>query len=135
MNVVAFAGLSGSGKTTAIAALVEHFVARGKRVGVIKHTHHQINEQHRGDTAEFRRAGAEPVVLAGDREAVVFANSGTRRIRYDEPQQLLSQFDNNDVVFIEGFKSVRAWRRIELTSDQRRTTQELLAILDRIWRP
>lgn len=135
MNVVAFAGLSGSGKTTAIAALVEHFVARGKRVGVIKHTHHPINERHRGDTAEFRRAGAEPVILAGDGEAVLFANAGTRRLHYDEPQQLLVQFESEDIVFIEGFKSVRAWPRIELTSEQRRTTQELLAILDRIWRP
>lgn len=134
MKVVAFAGDSGSGKTTAITSLIEHFVAAGKRVAAIKHTHHAINEEDRGDTALFRRAGAEPVILAGDVEAVVFRSDKKLRIRFSKAAELLKHIDA-DIVFIEGFKSVDAWPRVELSKDRRRSTRELLAILDRIWRP
>lgn len=134
MNVVAFVGASGSGKTTAIATLIRHFVDEGKTVGAIKHTHHDLNEENRGDTAEFRRAGAKPVIFAQDNEAVVFSDAAPRRLRFDDPQHLLREFAT-DIVIIEGFKSVDAWPRVELSSERYRTTEELLAILDRIWRP
>ena len=134
MNVVAFVGESGSGKTTAIADLIRHFVDEGQSVGVIKHTHHTINDDNRGDTAEFRRCGADPVILAGDHEAVVFERGRTRRIRYERAEDLLTHL-NTEIVFVEGFKSVDVWPRIELNSLERRSTAELLSILDRIWRP
>jgi molybdopterin-guanine dinucleotide biosynthesis adapter protein len=134
VNVVAFVGESGSGKTTAIAGLIRHFTANGQTVAVIKHTHHAINDDNRGDTAEFRRCGADPVILAGDGEAVVFRGTETRRVRFQRAQDLLAQL-NTETVFIEGFKSVHDWPRIELDSVERRSTTELLAILDRIWRP
>ncbi len=134
MKVVAFVGESGSGKTTAIAALIRHFVADGHRVGAIKHTHHPINDDDRGDTAEFRRCGADPVMLAGDREAVLFTGGSKRRINFTNAQQLLPQFDT-DIVFIEGFKSVDVWPRVELNRDDHRSLADLIAILDRIWPP
>ncbi len=133
MKVVAFAGDSGSGKTTAIAALIRHFVSAGQSVGAIKHTHHPINEEDRGDTATFRRAGAEPVILASAGEAVLFSGEARQRITFNDPRGLLRHFDT-DIVLIEGFKTLDAWPRVELDSQHRRTTQELLAILDRIWR-
>ena len=134
MRVVALTGRSGSGKTTAILSLIEHYVAGGMRVGVIKHTHHELNEEDRGDTSRFRRAGAEPVLLAGPNEAVVFGARGTRRVTFDHPRELLAQFDT-DLVLVEGFKSLDVWPKIELSSDQWRTTDELLAIVDRIAPP
>jgi molybdopterin-guanine dinucleotide biosynthesis protein B len=134
VNVAAFVGESRSGKTTAIAGLIRHFVAEGQSVGVIKHTHHAINENNRGDTAEFRRCGADPVILAGDGEAVVFRGGETRRIRFERPENLLTHL-NTDIAFVEGFKSVAGWPRIELNRLERRSTAELLSILDRIWRP
>ena len=134
MNVIGFVGPSGSGKTTAIAALITHFVANGKTVGALKHTHHAINEEDRGDTAQFRRAGAEPVALAGSREAVLFRGDSTTQITYEDPRDLLALFQDNDIVFIEGFKSAGGWERIELSGTQR-STAELVAILDRIWHP
>jgi molybdopterin-guanine dinucleotide biosynthesis protein MobB len=134
VKVVAFAGDSGSGKTTAIAALIRHFVENGERVGAIKHTHHAVNDEDRGDTEEFRRCGAEPVILAGDSDAVIFSGGSKRRIKFMHAQELLAQCDT-DIVFIEGFKSVDAWPRIELNRDERRSSQDLLSILDRIWRP
>ena len=104
MRVQSFAGYSGAGKTTAICELIRAAVARGERAGAIKHTHHPLNHEDRGDTAKFRAAGADPVILAGEREAVVFRGSSTEQIAFNEPRDLLAQFDG-DVVFVEGFKS------------------------------
>ncbi|HSP32940.1 MAG TPA: molybdopterin-guanine dinucleotide biosynthesis protein MobB [Thermoanaerobaculia bacterium] len=133
MKVAAFIGRSGSGKTTAIVSLIRYFVAEGNRVGAIKHTHHTLNEEDRGNTAEFRRAGAEPVILAGDREAVIFSGSSTRRIKFAGPDDLLDQL-GTEIVFVEGFKSIAAWPQIELSQSRHFSTAELLTILDRIWR-
>ncbi len=134
MKVAAFIGRSGAGKTTALVTLIQHFVWRGQTVGAIKHTHHALNEEDRGDTARLRRAGADPVLFAGNSgEAVVFSSAGTHRLRFDEPGDLLQQFET-DIVFVEGFKAYEGWPRIELREEERRTPAELLAILDRIWR-
>jgi molybdopterin-guanine dinucleotide biosynthesis protein MobB len=109
MRVVAITGLSGSGKTTRILRLIEQSVAEGKRVGCIKHTHHPLNEEDRGDTGRMRRAGAERVILAGDDgEAVIFEEGGTRRTTYGEPRELLAHFDT-DLVLIEGWKGYNGW--------------------------
>jgi molybdopterin-guanine dinucleotide biosynthesis protein MobB len=133
MRVAAFTGHSGSGKTTAIVALIGHYVAQGLRVGAIKHTHHELNERDEGDTAQMRRAGAGPVVLAGDREAVIF-NGTARRVRFSAPEDLLAHFSDCDIVLIEGFRNAMSWPCVELASDHRRTVAELAANLDRIWR-
>ena len=133
MRVAAITGYSGAGKTTLIVSLIRHFVAEGQRVGAIKHTHHVLNEEHRGDTGKFLDAGAEPVVFAGKGEAVVFRHSGTARIRYDDERSLLDLFDA-DVVLVEGFKSSDAWPKVELSSERRIDAEEAAAILDRIWR-
>lgn len=108
MRVVAITGLSGSGKTTLILRIVEKLVAEGKRVGCIKHTHHPLNEEDRGDTGRMRRAGAERVILANDGQAVIFEPAGTRRTSYTEPRELLAHFDS-DLVLIEGWKGYDGW--------------------------
>ena len=133
MRVAAFIGQSGSGKTTAIVSLIRHFAAEGKRVGAIKHTHHPLNEEDRGNTAAFRRAGADPVILANDNDAVVFSGSSTRRIHFDAPNQLLDVL-GTDVVFVEGFKSIAAWPQVGLNRSRYFSLAELLDILHRIWR-
>lgn len=112
MFVAAIIGPSGSGKTTLIQELIRTFVAEGRTVGAIKHTHHRLNEERRGDTQRFADAGADPVVFAGDGEAVVFERDGTRRIRFDSPRDLLAQFAT-DIVIVEGFKQYDGWPRID----------------------
>jgi len=133
VNVAAFIGHSKSGKTTAIVALIRHFVAQGKRVGAIKHTHHPLNEEDRGNTAAFRRAGAEPVILANDSEGVIFSGSATRRITFSKADELLAHL-GTDIVLVEGFKSIAAWPQVELSNARFFSTPELVGILDRIWR-
>ena len=104
-------GPSGSGKTTRLVELIRSAAAEGRSVGAIKHTHHPLNEENRGDTARFLAAGARPVILAGDGEAVIFDGATARRLVYAEAADLLAHFAT-DVVVIEGFKSFdRIWRR------------------------
>jgi len=131
MRVAAITGWSGSGKTTLIVELIARLVAKGVRVAAIKHTHHPLNDRDEGDTARFRAAGAHPVILAGDREAVVFAENATR-VAYDDPRELLTHSNNADVVLVEGFKSYNGWLRIDASEC---TVDGVMAILDRIPAP
>jgi molybdopterin-guanine dinucleotide biosynthesis protein MobB len=133
MKVAAITGVSGAGKTTLIVALIRRFVAMGMRVGAIKHTHHALNEERRGDTGAFLDAGADPVVFAGRGEAVVFRHSGIMRVRFDDERKLLQQFGDTDIVLVEGFKASEAWPKVELGSE-RMGIEDAAAILDRIWR-
>jgi molybdopterin-guanine dinucleotide biosynthesis protein B len=132
VNVAAIGGPSGAGKTTLVVALIERYLAEGKRVGAIKHTHHPLNEENRGDTARFRAAGAEPVVLAGAREAVVFADTATWRVSYGKPCDLLALF-SSDVVLVEGFRDFEVRARVTIDANARPTVDAVAAILDRIW--
>jgi len=103
MEVVAIAGPSGSGKTTRLVELIRSAVAEGRSVGAIKHTHHPLNEENRGDTAAFLAAGARPAILAGDGEAVVFDGTSVTRVAYSELPDLLALL-TADLVVVEGFK-------------------------------
>jgi molybdopterin-guanine dinucleotide biosynthesis protein B len=133
MRVAAVTGASNSGKTTLLAALIQYFVARGDRVGAIKHTHHPLNEHIQGDTARLAAAGGEPVILAGDGEAVIFRGSTAERFRYADPEELL-RILGTDIAFIEGFKSLERWPRIELDGRRRISVEEAVAVLDDRWR-
>jgi molybdopterin-guanine dinucleotide biosynthesis protein B len=131
--VASITGFSGAGKTTLIVALIHYYRAEGKRVGAIKHTHHVLNEEHRGDTGRFRDAGAEPVVLAGRDEAVIFSDVGITRVTYDVPRELLRHF-NCDIVLVEGFKERGEWPSVTISADARPNVEEMRMNLDRIWR-
>lgn len=134
MKVAAITGYSGAGKTTLIVSLIRRFIAEGQRVGAIKHTHHPLNEEHRGDTGRFRDAGADPVILAGAGAAVIFASNGISRVVYDRPRDLLRHFEA-DIVLVEGFKELGDWPQVQISSDARPTVEELAMNLDTIWRP
>lgn len=132
-RVAAITGFSGAGKTTMIIALIASFLRDGARVGAIKHTHHPLNEENRGDTGRFRAAGANPVILAGSGAAVVFSDSGTRRVAYEKPEDLLEHFVDGEVVLVEGFKQLGSWPQISISAEARPTVAEMRATLDRIW--
>jgi molybdopterin-guanine dinucleotide biosynthesis protein B len=152
-RAAAIVGLSGSGKTTLIESLIRVYVSRGLRVAAIKHTHHPVNDRdydpNKGDTARFLRAGARPVILAGDGEAVVFPEG--ERVRYDSPRDLIKESGwrvaggwgeaheppatshQPLIVLIEGFKHFEGWPRIELVRGEWQSADEVAATLDRIW--
>ena len=133
MRVAGIAGPSGAGKTTLIVELIRRYAADGLRVGAIKHTHHPLNEEHRGDTGKFLDAGAEPVILASHGAAVIFTRRGTARATYGDARELLARLDA-DVVLIEGFKDAEAWPKVTITGHVHPTVEAVMAELDVMWR-
>lgn len=96
-------GWSGSGKTTLLEYLVSHLSQQGKRVNVLKHSHHDIIlEPAHKDSARLRRAGAAEILLASPyRYALV------HELR-DAPEptlsELLCRLAPADLILVEGFK-------------------------------
>ena len=134
MRVAAITGWSGSGKTTLIVELIRRYVAAGHRVGAIKHTHHPVNHERRGDTFKFEEAGANPVVLASHGEAVIFHRNGTEHATYEAERELLAHFADTDLVLVEGFKNSDAWPVVTIDSRVRPTVETVMAKLDVMWR-
>lgn len=115
MKVVGFAGYSGSGKTTLVERLIPALKARGLRVSIVKHAHHDFDIDHPGkDTWRHREAGAFEVVAASDRRLALMRE-------FEKPSQLTVHhllaelYEGVDWVLVEGFKSsnllkVEVWR-------------------------
>ena len=107
-------GWSGSGKTTLLERLLLELRRSDHRVGVLKHSHHDVVlEPEHKDTARFRRAGATQVVLA----------SPYRLAFVEELQQapepsladILGRMQPADLYLIEGYKwaeipKLEVWR-------------------------
>ncbi len=101
--IIGIVGWSGSGKTTLLEYVVAQLVARGVRVNVIKHSHHDlILEPPHKDSARLRAAGALEVMVASPfRYAIVHELRDE-----DEPTlaQQAARLAPADVILVEGFK-------------------------------
>jgi molybdopterin-guanine dinucleotide biosynthesis protein B len=103
MRVFGFAGRSNAGKTTMIEALIARWVARGLRVGVIKHAHHGFDIDRPGkDSWRHREAGAAQVLISSGQRWVLMHEVRTA----PEPTlaELLQQFAPCDLVLVEGYQ-------------------------------
>ncbi len=103
--LLGFAAFSGTGKTTLLKQLIPELRARGLRVAVVKHAHHNFDVDKPGkDSYELRKAGAVPMLIASSRHTVIMIDNEVEQ----EPdlQQLLSHIpaDSVDMVLVEGFK-------------------------------
>jgi molybdopterin-guanine dinucleotide biosynthesis protein MobB len=116
--IVGFVGRSGSGKTTLVLDLIRAWTAAGTTVSAIKHTHHTLNEDRRGDTQRFLDAGAVEAILCGDREAVRFTAKSSERNAYGTADDLVARASGERVV-IEGFKDRGTWPRVLVAIDER----------------
>ncbi|MBO1519787.1 molybdopterin-guanine dinucleotide biosynthesis protein B [Oceanisphaera pacifica] len=113
-SLLGFAGFSGSGKTTLLRQLVSLLAQRQLRVGIIKHTHHDVEQDIPGkDSYELRHAGASQCLLAGPQRSI---------LTYENPQQQepnlaesLARLSTNqlDLVLVEGFRDA-AIQKIEI---------------------
>lgn len=94
---------SGTGKTTLLEKLIPALQEQGFKVGVIKHTHHNVNIDHEGkDTWRMQKSGASQVALVSKSRWAIMCETPSP-ISLTE---LAEQFDPNlnDLILVEGFK-------------------------------
>src|SRR4030081_4105043 len=86
MKVIGLAGWSGAGKTTLLARVIPLLLARGLRVSVIKHAHHEFDVDVPGkDSWVHRQSGAaEVLVSSGQRWALMHELRGGSEPRLPE---------------------------------------------------
>jgi molybdopterin-guanine dinucleotide biosynthesis protein B len=104
LKVFGFAAYSGNGKTTLIENLVPLLLARGLKVSVIKHAHHDFDVDRPGkDSHRHRQAGAtEVLVSSATRWALMHELRGQAE---PELSHLLKRLSPGDLVLVEGFKN------------------------------
>ena len=105
--VLGFAGYSGSGKTTLLEALIPLLKQQGLRLGLVKHSHHDIEPDKPGkDSYRLRHAGCSQTLLATKARHMLY-------FEYPEPEreeptleECLAQLDHRqlDLVLVEGFR-------------------------------
>jgi molybdopterin-guanine dinucleotide biosynthesis protein B len=102
--VIGIVGRSGSGKTTLLEFLVARLAAQGRKVNIIKHSHHDLELEPPGkDSARLRRAGAAEVMVASPyRFAIVRELRGAAEPGLDEQVARLAPAD---LTLVEGFKA------------------------------
>ncbi|WP_315708847.1 molybdopterin-guanine dinucleotide biosynthesis protein MobB [Brenneria uluponensis] len=103
--LLAFAAYSGTGKTTLLKQLIPLLKNSGIRVGLIKHTHHNMDIDTPGkDSYELRKAGAEQTLVANTERWALM----TETPKQQEPDlhYLASRMDTStlDLILVEGFK-------------------------------
>ena len=70
--LVGFAAYSGTGKTTLLRKIIPLLAEKGLRVGMVKHTHHNIDVDHPGkDSYELRKSGTAQMVLASPKRTTL----------------------------------------------------------------
>ena len=99
--IVSFVGNSGAGKTTLLEEVVRELKARGYRVAVIKHAHHDFQIDHEGkDSWRFAQAGSDCVVISSLAKVAMVQQCPTEP-PLDELVDLVA--DRVDIVLTEGF--------------------------------
>ncbi len=99
---VSFIGHHDSGKTRLLSRLIPFLVDRGFRVGAIKHAPHlAATDDFGADSGALAAAGAEPVLLLGESDAVL-----TWKRSPEEGIDRLTErfFPDCDFVLVEGLK-------------------------------
>jgi molybdopterin-guanine dinucleotide biosynthesis protein B len=104
--VIGFVASSGSGKTTLLRRVVPLLVARGLRIGYLKHAHHGFDLDVPGkDSYVLRAAGAVQTLLASDERWALQAEQAVKG-RDPDLAAMLGRFEaaGLDLILVEGFK-------------------------------
>jgi molybdopterin-guanine dinucleotide biosynthesis adapter protein len=112
--ILGFAAVSGTGKTTLLTQLIPLLKKRGLRIGLIKHSHHDIQIDQPGkDSYRLREAGASPVMLVSShRRAIITEFTAIKEPVLDEELLAFDQ-EGLDLILVEGFKAT-PFPKIEL---------------------
>ena len=94
--ILGFAAYSGVGKTTLLKQLIPLLTAKGLRVAIIKHAHHDFDIDKPGkDSYELRQAGAGQVLItSAKRRALMIENTLAKDPLLDDELKFLQQQDH-----------------------------------------
>lgn len=113
--VCGFVAFSGTGKTTLLEKVIPLLKAKGIRIGLIKHAHHDFDIDYEGkDSYRLRKAGAKQTLVASAKRWALI-NEEEAEKQDPDLNELIGQLsqDELDIILVEGFKYV-AFPRIEL---------------------
>ncbi len=118
LPLLGFAAYSGTGKTTLLCKLIPLLTEKGYRIGIIKHTHHNIEIDKPGkDSFELRESGASQIVVASRNRTAIIIEDPSRTKEPELSDALLNlNTDSLDLVLVEGFKHADL-AKIELHRD------------------
>lgn len=113
--VLGFVAYSGTGKTTLLEKLIPVLSARGIRIALLKHAHHDFDIDKPGkDSYRLRQAGAGQVMIASHKRWALITENP---LEDDEPRlgELVKHFNPEriDLLLVEGFKH-ESFPKIEL---------------------
>ncbi|MCC5810944.1 MAG: molybdopterin-guanine dinucleotide biosynthesis protein B [Ectothiorhodospiraceae bacterium] len=128
--LLGFAAWSGTGKTTLLSHVIPLLRARGLRIGLIKHAHHEVEVDQPGkDSHRLRKAGAEQVLLTTSRRWALM----TERREESEPElaEELTRLNQEelDLVLVEGFRDQR-FPKIELLRQTAKSDRRPMYLTD-----
>ncbi|MBD2811607.1 molybdopterin-guanine dinucleotide biosynthesis protein B [Xenorhabdus sp. Vera] len=105
LPILGITAYNGTGKTTLLKQMIPLLRQQNIRVGLIKHTHHNMDVDQPGkDSYELRKAGANQTLVASQQRWALMTETP------DLPQldlyYLASRFDADslDLILVEGFK-------------------------------
>lgn len=123
--LLAITGYSGTGKTTLLEKLIPALKQRNIKVGLIKHSHHNVDVDKAGkDSYRLRMAGANPTMVVCDQRWALMVET-TQLMPFE---QLVERIANEevDLILLEGFKQENV-PKIQL---HRKTIEKPLPELD-----
>jgi len=105
LPILGFAAYSGSGKTTLLTEVIALLKLKKLRIGIIKHSHHDIElDDPKKDSYKLRYAGAEQLSLTGPIRIIHFTErTESKETSLWEAINTLN-LDTLDLILVEGFR-------------------------------
>ncbi|WP_324683062.1 molybdenum cofactor guanylyltransferase MobA [Bibersteinia trehalosi] len=102
-KLLAITGYSGTGKTTLLEKLIPVLRQRQIHVGLIKHSHHNVDVDKAGkDSHRLRAAGANPTMVVCEQRWALMVET-EQLVPFEQLVAKMAQ-ENVDLILLEGFK-------------------------------
>ena len=127
-KIIGITGWKDVGKTYYASLIIKSLVNKGYHIGSIKHAHHDFDIDKPGtDSFKHREAGSRQVIISSSKRwAKITENNNTYEKSLDE---LIKEFNNVDIVVVEGFKKDNHPKIEILTKDLNNRNEETINVI------
>lgn len=125
--LLAISAYSGTGKTTLLTKVIPLLREQGLHLGIIKHTHHDMDIDKPGkDSYELRKAGAQQTLVASQQRWALMTE--TPNHQEVDLYEMVSKMDTDtlDLVLVEGFRHEQVPKIVLSRQILGRNTEDLL---------